>query len=214
MDTTKTSYIPALKWHWATSYYDRFIALTMPEREIKDKVIELTDLKPNEKALDFGCGTGTGLLIGCKKESKASFYGYDVDPEILNIAKGKLPDTVRLDLGERSDLPYSDAYFDKVWSTWVFHHLKNDEKEKALCEIKRVLKPNGVFVLGDWGRPQNGLMSLLFFILQLVDNFSTTNANKKGAIPHLIREAGFTSIEEKAYRNTIFGTFRYWLVRS
>lgn len=213
MDTTKPKFYPALKWHWATRFYDQFIAITVPEYEIKAKVLSLVNIQLGEKVLDFGCGTGTGLQIALENQAQAHYYGYDVDPTILDMAAKKLPKEIHLKLGDSSILPFPDQYFDKVWSTWVFHHLRDSEKKLALEEIMRVLKPQGVFVLGDWGKPQNVLMSWLFFILQLVDNFHTTNSNKRGLIPNLMRKAGFSTIVEKGYRNTLFGTFRYWLVR-
>jgi ubiquinone/menaquinone biosynthesis C-methylase UbiE len=214
MGTTKYAFIPALKWHWATQFYDRFIAFTMPEKEIKNRTFDLCEIESKEKVLDFGCGTGRGLLWAWERNQHVEYVGFDVDPSILQIAKKRLPKEIKLSLGNSCLIPFPDDHFDKIWSTWVFHHLENRDKIAALKEIHRVLKPQGIFVLGDWGKPQNLLMGLLFFILQIVDNFSTTNANKKGAIPNLIRESGFRSIEERGYRNTIFGTFRYWVVRN
>jgi len=43
------------------------------------------------------------------------------------------------------NLPFSDGYFDFVYSSSVVEHIKN--REQALSEIRRVLKPDGIMIL-------------------------------------------------------------------
>ena len=49
--------------------------------------------------------------------------------------------------GSGTDLPFPDATFDGVWSAFVLHHVLAAGQERALDEVRRVLRPGGVFVL-------------------------------------------------------------------
>ena len=56
----------------------------------------------------------------------------------------------QLDQGFADALPYPDASFDRVLSSFMFHHLSRDVKEKTLREARRVLKPGGRFHMVDF----------------------------------------------------------------
>ena len=208
-------YIPALKYHFFTPYYDWFISFTMPEERVKIKTIQFLDIKPFEKVLDFGCGTGTALILAKNLVPDAEITGFDVDFKIMEIARkkveanGKNIDLVCL---SSSTLPFADDYFDKIFSTWVFHHLKSEDKVQAFRELRRVLKPGGKMLIADWGVPKSFLMKISFTILQVFDNFETTDDNKKGLIPSTMLSGGFDTVEELGFQNTIMSTLRYWKV--
>lgn len=47
-------------------------------------------------------------------------------------------------------LPFPESYFDVVVSSWTVHNLEAEtDRNKALDEMIRVLKPNGMVVLSD-----------------------------------------------------------------
>jgi len=203
-------FYPALKYKVFTPFYDWFITQTMPEFEIKNRVISLAKLTENEKVLDFGSGTGTLAKMCLEHYPSIDFIGLDVDPKMIEIANNKNINGLKSVLFDGVTIPFPGHYFDRVLSTWVFHHLTRKQKIIAFKEIKRVLKPDGLFVLADWGKPSNWLQSLLFFILQVFDTFNQTVDNVNGQIPSLIKESGFMKIKSKGYMNTLFGTLRYW----
>jgi ubiquinone/menaquinone biosynthesis C-methylase UbiE len=204
-------FYPALKYKIFTPFYDRFIGHTMPEKEIKNRVLDLSEISKGQKILDFGCGTGTLIYLGIQRNAQAEFVGLEVDPEMVEIARNKEIAGASLVLCDSGIIPFPDCYFDRVISTWVFHHLIRTEKIRAFKEIKRVLRPDGKFVLADWGRPSNFIQSMLFFILQIFDTFNQTVDNVNGEIPSLLDKSGFMKIEEVGHRNTLFGTLRYWV---
>jgi ubiquinone/menaquinone biosynthesis C-methylase UbiE len=206
----KNSFIPALKYHFLTKSYDRFIRLFMPEKSVKKKAVSFLKLRSGDKLLDFGCGTGTLLELLNEERNDIRCVGYDVDEEILGIAKSKDIKNTSWVLGQEVVLPFPDQHFDKIVSTWVFHHLENDVKEIAFRQLNRVLKPGGIMIVADWGKPYNFLMRSLFFIIQLADNFYTTSDNVKGRLPEYMRRASFKQVEQLAYRNTLFGTLAFY----
>ena len=48
------------------------------------------------------------------------------------------------------ELPFPDSYFDVITSNWTVHNVEDEnDRQKALSEIVRVLKPGGMIVLAD-----------------------------------------------------------------
>jgi ubiquinone/menaquinone biosynthesis C-methylase UbiE len=204
-------FYPALKYRILTPYYDWFINLTMPENEVKNRVISLADLNVYDSVLDFGSGTGTLAKICLELFPNVAVIGLEVDPEMIELANTREINGLKSILYDGKTIPFPDDYFDKVFSSWVFHHLTREEKVNAFKEIRRVLKPAGVFVLADWGEPSNWIQRFLFFILQVFDTFNHTLDNVNGKLPSIIEDSGFKNVKPEGHRNTVFGTLRYWL---
>ena len=203
-------YIPALKYHWLTKLYDPLLDITMPERKIKSYLIEKADFKPDQRVLDFGCGSLTLSILAKKIHPSTEFIGVDVDEKILNIAREKgrqeganVP-VIRYD---GNVLPFKDSSFDHVISSLVFHHLTTEQKASALAEIKRVLKPSGQLHIADFGSPANMFQRVGFYLIQFLDGFKTTTGSVEGVLPDLIFRAGFFCKEIKLFK-TAFGTVR------
>ncbi len=105
----------------------------------------LTKLLPNKsgKILDIACGTGksTEALV----ETGLSVTGCDHDEQMINEAKdqAKIKNlNIEYIVSEAEKLPFPDQHFDVVTVGTAFHFFVTD---LAMSEIKRVLKPNGLF---------------------------------------------------------------------
>lgn len=210
---SQTKFIPALRYHFLTPFYDKFIKVVVPEQQVKLKVLELADLGIHDKLLDFGCGTGTLLKLLAEQNTKVNAYGIDIDERMLRVARTKLQDVgtpekiVKYAGGE---LPFASNFFDTVVSSWVFHHLTDEQKLEAFSQILDKLKPGGKFIVADWGKAQNLLMRMLFLILQVVDNFKTTTANVEGKLPVFISSVGFERVKTVGHQPTCLGTLAYY----
>ncbi|MDO9184380.1 MAG: class I SAM-dependent methyltransferase [Bacteroidia bacterium] len=204
-----TKYIPALKYEWLTRFYNPLIRVTMPEKEFKTELVRQANIKENHKVLDFGVGTATLSLMIKDTNPSSEVNGVDVDEKVLEIANKKIKKARAMIFVTKYDgvkLPYSNASFDRVLTSLVFHHLTAQQKHNSLVEIKRVLKPNGELHIADWGKASSVLMRSLFFFVQILDGFETTNDNVKGLLPAYIEIAGFKKVEIKKNYSTIFGT--------
>lgn len=210
---SKPAYIPALRYHVLTPIYDVFIKLVVPEKKVKNRTVELAQLKTGEHLLDFGCGTGTLLKLLIEKHPDIECTGIDNDPRMLKVAAEKLQGISNVKLVEYvgHPMPFTGNSFDAVVSTWVFHHLTNKQKTQAFTEIYRVLQPNGKLVVADWGKPQNALMKFLFVILQIVDNFETTRINFEGRLPEFMQAANFRDVKTIESQSTMLGTLTYYM---
>lgn len=205
----KSNYIPALRFSWLTKFYNPLVAFTMPEIKFKKALIEQAHIKPEHSILDFGIGTATLSLMIKDTEPLTEVNGVDVDEKVLTIAKEKIKKAnanITITKYDGVKLPYSNACFDRVLTSLVFHHLTSEQKHNSLLEIKRVLKPDGELHIADWGKASSILMRSLFLFVQLLDGFETTNDNVKGLLPSYIENAGFKKVEIKKNYATIFGT--------
>jgi ubiquinone/menaquinone biosynthesis C-methylase UbiE len=209
MAKPQTPYIPALSYDWLTKFYDPLIKWGMQEDTFKNTLIEQAQIKEGFKLLDIGCGTATLTILIKQQHPSSDVYGIDGDDNILTIAQEKVANsglTVNLRKAMAYQLPYPDNYFDRIFSSLVFHHLTTENKEQAFREILRVLKPNGEFHLADWDKGQNLLMKIASLTVQLLDGFQTTADNFQGRLQKLIVSSGFKKVERTKQFMTVLGT--------
>ncbi|WP_162232344.1 class I SAM-dependent methyltransferase [Methylogaea oryzae] len=162
-------YIPAFHFHRLTPWYDRFMAGLYPEARIKGALVAQARLQPGQRLLDMGCGTATLTLLLQQAQPDAEVHGLDADAKILAIARDKALRAeagIILDLGTAVRLPYPDGSFDRVFASLMLHHLKRNDKQRALREAFRVLKPGGELHVADFGRPHNRRMALIALLVR------------------------------------------------
>jgi ubiquinone/menaquinone biosynthesis C-methylase UbiE len=96
--------------------------------------------------LEIGAGTGNVLLKVKRAAPQAMATGVDSDLASLAFAAQKAAQAgvdLQLDHGDASHLPYPDNTFDRVLSSFVAHHIPDEQKPAAMREVFRVLKPGG-----------------------------------------------------------------------
>jgi len=189
--------------------YDPVVRLTTRERRFKERLLDMADLQPGERALDLGCGTGTLAIEARRRQPRASVHGLDSDPRMIERARRKADAAgVELELrsGTATALPYADHSFDVVLSSLFFHHLDRAAKEVASREVARVLVGGGRLLVADWGRAADPLMRALFVTIQLVDGFATTDDNIHGRLPQILAGAGLVEVRERDRYRTPYGS--------
>jgi ubiquinone/menaquinone biosynthesis C-methylase UbiE len=207
-------YIHALRFRWLNPLYDRVVGL-LREREFKTALLRQADIQPGSRVLDLGCGTGTLTLMVHQHAPGAEVVGLDGDRSILDQARAKAHGVprVRFDAGLSFAMPYPDASFDRVLSSWMFHHLTREDKARTLREVLRVLKPGGELHVADWGKPQNALRRAGFLVIQLLDGFRTTRDSVQGVLPQVMHAAGFQDAAETARFATPLGSISLYRAR-
>lgn len=209
-------YLPALRFARLTPLYVQLIALTMREGTFKRALLDRANLARGQRALDLGCGTGTLTLLAKRQHPGVAVFGLDADPQALAIARAKATRAgldPMFDEGSATALPYPDDFFDRALSSLLLHHLTRDEKQRALAEAYRVLRPGGELHVADWGAPRNALMRVAFLAVRLLDGFATTADNARGDLPRLFRAADFEAVGECATYATPFGTLALYRAR-
>jgi len=210
---TNERHIPALRFHILTRFYDPVVRLTTRETMFKPELVRRLSLAPGERALDLGCGTGTLTLMLADAYPHAHITAIDADSEALAIARRKRPGetpSLRFSQGLAQSLPFADGDFHAAVSSLFFHHLTQTQKRAALRELFRVLRPTGRIHIADWGRPTSVAMRALFYLVQALDGFTTTQDSVAGVLPALLREAGFIDVDESTTYATPLGTMRLY----
>lgn len=129
--------------------------------KLRDELLEALELKGEEKVLDAGCGRGL-MAIGAAKRLKAGkATGVDVwDATVLSgnssdaaKANAKLEgvaERVRFETGDIRKLAYPEKSYDVAISAVAIHNFSDrNDRDKAVRELWRVLKPGGRLVILD-----------------------------------------------------------------
>jgi ubiquinone/menaquinone biosynthesis C-methylase UbiE len=107
------------------------------------------------KLLNIGCAHGPDFL---PFQQGFELYGVDVSPEMLGFARKysrKFDFAVNLCVADASYLPFRDNTFDWAISVATYHHISGkEERQAALTELWRVLKPGGEAFITVWNRWQ------------------------------------------------------------
>jgi SAM-dependent methyltransferase len=112
-------------------------------------------VQPGMKVLDVGCGRGE-ILRHCARLG-ADAYGIDYAPVAIEMSakiaaaeragEQRPPGKIGVAQSDAKRLPFPTAYFDRVLMFDVVEHLFPWELAQSLAEIRRVLKPGGVFIV-------------------------------------------------------------------
>ncbi|MDQ1087883.1 class I SAM-dependent methyltransferase [Siphonobacter sp. SORGH_AS_1065] len=195
---------PALGYAFLTPFYEWAIWLGVPEKKIREELI--SRIKPGDSVLDFGSGTGTFLKDLLAYNPSQAVCGLDTDAYMVKTSRKKgLP----VDFYTAGSLPYPDQKFDVVTSTWVFQHFSEEEVLFYFQEIRRILKPTGVFWLGDWGPSQGPIQAGLSKLVHWID--PTQNGYGPADLwPGCLLKCGFQKVIRSEPILTRLGTFYYW----
>lgn len=107
------------------------------------------------KILDIGCGNCRNLLPFAFNDFDC--YGIDFSANMLKGAENfikKHEMCVKLQAASATKLPFPTNSFPYILSISMLHHLNSEERQKALREIKRVLKPKGKVLFSVWNKLQ------------------------------------------------------------
>ena len=94
---------------------------------------------PPVRTLDVACGTGF-----LTRHLRGEVTGLDQSGAMLAIAGEQAPDATFVQ-GDALDLPFDDGAFDRVFASYFYCHLEEDERVRFLAEARR-LAPELVFV--------------------------------------------------------------------
>ncbi len=107
--------------------------------------IEFLEIKDDDKILELGHGN-CGHLNKILEIGNVKYFGLEISETMFNEAqKNNLNNLAEFQLYSGEKIPYSDDFFDKIFTVNTIYFWK--EPLKILTEIERVLKSNGVCIL-------------------------------------------------------------------
>lgn len=116
---------------------------------VSTAVVAMIAPRPGERVVEIGAGMGAAMVVAAK--SGAAVIATDPTPYMRRVLRlrGALMPGRRVEIadGAAEAIPAPDASVDAVWSVNTMHHW--GDVDRALAEIRRVLKPGGRVVLVD-----------------------------------------------------------------
>ena len=157
MTESRRTFVPGMGVEWLLPLYDPLTTLLGVDRARRQLVLQ-AELEPGHRVLDIGCGTGSLAVLIKRLFPGVVVVGLDPDEKALARAARKARRAgvmVQLERGFADALTYPAASFDRVVSSFMFHHLEHADKARVLREVLRVLKEGGSLHLLDFGGPES-----------------------------------------------------------
>lgn len=158
-------------------------------RELNGTLLGDRATRPGSRLLDAGCGTGGFLRWLLDRRSFAHAAGVDLAASAVTLARQRVPEA-DLRPAPLSALPFDDGTFDLVVSNDVLQHIHEDDVQRSLDELHRVLAPGGTLLMRT-----NGARTLR----RERDDW---RAYDRRTVQRLLAETGL-EVERVTYANTL-----------
>ncbi len=158
---------------------------------LRDEIIALAAPAPTDEVLDIGAGTG--LLTLALAPDVQRVWALDVSVAMCQHLEERATDLGFANVGtlhsSAVQVPLATNSVDLAVSNYCFHHLRDSEKDRALAELHRVLRPGGRLVFAD-----------MMFSVSMVDR--RNRAVVASLVGRLLRRgpAGVLRIVKNAFR--------------
>jgi cyclopropane fatty-acyl-phospholipid synthase-like methyltransferase len=145
-------YVDRVKNHFDRLFQEGITPWT--EHDLETEVVQFSDFildkYPEPLVLDIGCGDGWISIYFLSKGIRV--IGIDSSPTAIAKAKkdareAGLEDKAVFETGDGLSLPYEDGKFEAVFDRGFFHHVPEDEYDRYLKEVDRVIKQGGYLSL-------------------------------------------------------------------
>ncbi len=163
--------------------------------DITAKTIRRMSLRPGERVLDLGCGSGWATrllarLVGEGPDGFGQVVGLDVSDEMVRQARAasKDFDNVLYVWGSAQQIPWEENFFDKVLSVESFYYYA--DQDRALMELFRVMAPRGkLFILINLYKDNQ-------YSLQWVDKLKVpVHVRSEAEYVELLKKHAFENVE-------------------
>ncbi len=149
------------------------------------------ELKKDSTAIDVACGTGN-LTFELAKTTSGKIVGIDFSSKMISIAKTKLIKkrfkkfkNVSFEIGDAEHIQFEKNTFDCATIGFGIRNVSN--VNKAVLEMKRVLKKNGKIAILELSVPKNKILkkAYLFYFLNILPTLGGLISRSKNAYRYL-----------------------------
>lgn len=159
-----------------------------------DYLVEILNRRPEGATattlLDVGCGIGNGHQQLAHRVAKLS--GIDVSSASILIARQCNPG-IEYESFDGIHLPYADQTFDVAFAANVFHHVPTANRSALVLEVRRVLRPGGLFTVFE----HNPLNPITMHVVRNCEIDKDAVLLTRSDSEALLRAAGFREIRTR-----------------
>jgi ubiquinone/menaquinone biosynthesis C-methylase UbiE len=143
-------------FHWQLPFNEYFLDSGYRRRgQPPQRIIFRSGIKNGMIVLEVGCGSGTYTIPVAQTVGKlGQVYALDINPKVLQKLRNKLSKDQSQEIGlvhpmleNACKLPFKGESFDLVLMVSVLQEIP--DQQNALAEVRRVLKPNGIFAVTE-----------------------------------------------------------------
>jgi ubiquinone/menaquinone biosynthesis C-methylase UbiE len=167
---------------------------------------ELAGLRPGDRVVEVGCGTGHLLAdIAAITGPDGCVLGVEPQPVLADRARERTAQyrAVTVHTGSAETLALPDGSVDAVLAQTVLIHLSPSVREAALVEAFRVLKPGGRIVSADQDAETRVIDHPDLAVTRAILQFSADHLFADGwlgrRLPRLLRAAGFSAVSVEVH---------------
>jgi len=172
-------------------------------KEVRICVAGLSGVKAGNRVLDVCCGTGDQVFHYEQKGAIAT--GVDQDPGMIELAernrKRRGFNNCTFRVASAAELPFPDGHFDCASISLGLHEMERDERNRAVSEMKRVVKKEGVLMFIDFQVPLPG--NSIAYLIRAVEFIAGRDNHKcfrdylaQGGLAQILKEAKLAPQEE------------------
>jgi ubiquinone/menaquinone biosynthesis C-methylase UbiE len=159
--------------------------------QVLARLVALANPQPDWQALDIATGTGHTAFAIAPYVTRV--IGTDLTPEMLGEARKLQAElgigNVEFRVADAHQLPFEDGSFDLVTSRRAPHHFS--DINRALREMRRVLRPGGRLVIDDRSVPEDDFVDACMNELDWFHDESHVREYRPSEWLHMLGEAGF-----------------------
>jgi demethylmenaquinone methyltransferase/2-methoxy-6-polyprenyl-1,4-benzoquinol methylase len=102
--------------------------------EERGQLAEVVAHLPAARTLDVACGTGF-----LTRHLRGEIVGLDASDRMLDLARAQAPSATFVQ-GDALSLPFGDDTFDRVFTSYFYCHLEEEDRERFVAEARRVAR--------------------------------------------------------------------------
>lgn len=168
-------------------------------REARTNVLEMAQIKKQDKILDVCCGTGAQAVLFSQKSDFV--YGIDLDARMIEFAINR-KSNIRFGVAYAENIPFPSEYFDVVSITLALHEKDEELRKLVFSEIKRVVKKDGRIIIADFNYP----LPFFGFLVRIIERMA--GKHHFNSFKNYLSLGGLNNLEIKEQDFAIMNTIK------